>query len=312
MNLKQTLQHTAFYQSINDFRWRERMTHPGNQYPDRTFYVIRRHANRAGLFSFYVTNLGSIAYAEQMGYVPVIDMQSSPNPMLAPGEVGKKNAWEDYFLQPKDYSLEDTRYARNVILGTIQPPEIYPDDGLLLKNDTQSIAYWRSIAHQSIRLKPELQKKAEEQYQLLSKGQRMLGILCRGTDYVQLRPKGHPVQPSAETVIRDAKDLLAIYSCDRIYLATEDKDIYEKFRSAFGDQVVSFQTRHYITTGGENLNDVANRKDLPVIRNMEYLISLVILSRCPCLLAGATSGSLGAVLMSDGFEHHKIYSLGRY
>lgn len=312
MSLKQTLQHTGLYQTINDFRWRERMTHPGNQYPDQTFYIVRRHANRAGLFSFYVTNLGSIAAAEQKGYVPVIDMQTSPNPMLTMEEVGKKNAWEDYFLQPAGYSLESIQRARNVILGSILPPQVFPGDDLLLQNDTKAIEYWRSLAHRTIHLRPELHKKAKEQYQILSQGQRMLGILCRGTDYVQLRPTGHPVQPSAETVIQDARNLLAVYNCSRIYLATEDECIYRKFQAAFGSQVVSFQTRHYTTGNQENLNDIANQRDLPKIRNTEYLISLAILSQCPCILAGATSGSLGAVLMSNGFEHQNIYNLGRY
>ena len=125
MNLKQKL---------STFRWRERTIHPGNEYADKRFYVIRRHADQAGLFSFVATNLGSINEAVRRGFVPVIDMQNAANPMLLPEEVGKVNAWDRYFLPPCGYTLEDIAHAKNVTLGVITPPEdeYYPDYNMIL------------------------------------------------------------------------------------------------------------------------------------------------------------------------------------
>ena len=312
MELKSKLQKTKLYEKYNTWHWRERMTHPGDQYPEKTFYIIRRHSNRSGLFSFYVTNLGSIVEAKKKGYTPVIDMQNSPNPMLTPERLGRENAWTDYFLQPAGFDLRDMKDAKNVILGSINPPEHFPDDDLLLENKESEISFWREQAHQNIHLQDDIKKTIGEQYASISNGGRLLGVLCRGTDYLQLRPKNHPIQPDPEQVIEDCKAALQQYHCSGIYLATEDETIFEKFREAFGERVVSYQTHHYTTAPGENLNDVANQETDPRIRNTEYLISIGILSRCPCLIAGATSGSLGAVLMSDGFEAMKIYNLGRY
>lgn len=52
---------------IHDFIWRERTVRWGDEYPDQRFYVIRRHADQAGLFSFVATNLGSINEAVRRG-----------------------------------------------------------------------------------------------------------------------------------------------------------------------------------------------------------------------------------------------------
>lgn len=312
MNLKQTIQKTKCYQFLNAYRWREHMTHPGKDFPDKTFYVIRRHANRAGLFSFYVTNLGSIVKAKKQGYIPVVDMQNSPNPMLTPERVGRENAFEDYFLQPEKYHLGDITHAKNVILGAIDLPEYFPDDDLLLTDNQKELLYWRKAARQYMRLRPEITSAIENAYQSLSEGERMLGVLCRGTDYLALRPAGHPVQPDPKQVIADCRQIMMEQHCEKIYLATEDASIWEQFQAAFPGQVVSYQRHHYTTKAGENLNDVANRETDPKIRNTEYLISIGILSHCPCFTAGITSGSLGACIMSKGFEYEHIYRLGRY
>ena len=86
---------------LSQYKWRERTIHPGTEYPGKRFYVIRRHADHAGLFSFVATNLGSVLEATAKGYIPVIDMQNAVNPMLAPEEIGKVNAWDRFFLQQK-------------------------------------------------------------------------------------------------------------------------------------------------------------------------------------------------------------------
>ena len=86
-----------------------------------TFYISRRHTNRAGLFSFVLSNLGAIKDATEKGYIPVVDMKDSPNPMLMPDEVGKVNAWDLFFDQPQGYTLEMLQASKNIILGSINP-----------------------------------------------------------------------------------------------------------------------------------------------------------------------------------------------
>ncbi len=310
MSIKKIIKSTTIYKKIYDYRWRERLTHPGKEHPSETFYVIRRHANRAGLFSFFITNLGSIKYAVEHGYIPVIDMQNSPNPLLAPDEVGKVNAWDLFFQQPCGYTLNDIEHSANVILSSINPPKDYPDHPIL--GDEALIKSWQAFAAKNIKLNPDIIAAGDEYINANFGRRKILGVLCRGTDYTSSKPKDHPVQPELDTVISDVKSLLQEKRYDLIYLATEDIDIWNRFNAEFPDLVLSYQQNHYSTASGENINDVANKVMSPRERNREYLISITILSKCNALLAGATSGSIGALLMSQSYEYYKIYQLGLY
>ncbi|MDD6449705.1 MAG: hypothetical protein PUF78_08325 [Lachnospiraceae bacterium] len=309
-SIKHKLQANALYRSYHAWRWRERETSKGNKFPDKTFYVIRRHADKAGLFSFFVTNLGSINAAVKRGFIPVIDMQNAPNLLLLPEEVGKVNAWELFFEQPCGFGLKELQSARHVYLGNILPPDDKPEYDTL--SDPAEIARWRSVAHQYIKPREDIKQAVQQYLDEHCRGHRVLGVLCRGTDYLQNRPYQHPIQPEPEQVIRDAEEIMKQHDCDLIYLATEDESIWQKFQQRFPGRVISYQQRRYSIQNGQNINVEANRIVSPYERNREYLTSILALSHSNCLLAGIVSGTFGAVLLSDGFEYTKLYQLGRY
>ncbi|MCI2048240.1 MAG: hypothetical protein LKJ76_00790 [Lachnospiraceae bacterium] len=296
--------------AVSSLKWRERRVSYGPENPDRTFYVIRRHAEHGGLFSFVSTNLGAVEEAVSKGYTPVIDMMNSPNPMLRPDEVGRVNAWEDYFLQPCGFSLQDIARSKHVILGSIEPPARFPDYDMM--EDPAELAGWQQSAHRYLKLQPALKQQADRWYADTFGGSRVLGVLCRGTDYVQKKPYRHPVQPDTESVIEKCREVMAAQKCESVYLATEDEEIWERFGEAFGDIVHSFQKHRFRTQQGQNINDVGNGILGPRERNTEYLISVAVLSDCTCLTAGAASGTYGALLLTKGYEYQYVFCLGRY
>ncbi len=73
----------------------------------KTYYIIRRADPMVGLFSNYIVFAGHIRFALANGLLPVIDMRNFPNAYLEPKLLGKENAWEYYFRQPFDISLEE-------------------------------------------------------------------------------------------------------------------------------------------------------------------------------------------------------------
>lgn len=310
MSIKHLLQNTIVYKTFNEFRWREKRIRKGSANPHICFYVIRRHANRAGLFSFVSTNLASIKYALDHGYTPVIDMQNSPNPMLTADEIGKVNAWELFFEQPAGFSLNDIHSSKNIVLSSIHPLANYPDYASL--SDTAELNMWSSLMKKYIKLRPEIEADVNSYIASTFGAKRILGVLCRGTDYIALRPKDHPIQPDIDLIIEDSKKLIQERDLQLIYLATEDTDIWTRFNDEFPGKIMSFQNHHFSTKDNENINDIANTLLSPYERNREYLTSIAILSRCNVLLAGATSGSIGALLMSNGYEYAHIYQLGTY
>lgn len=310
--------------TLHDFRWRERTVRLGGDYPDKRFYVIRRHADHAGLFSFAATNLGSVVEAAARGYTPVIDMQNAPNPMLAPEEVGRVNAWDRFFLPPCGYSLSDIAHARHVTLGVITPPEkeFYPDYSMILH--PAELAMWRQAAARYLHLRPEVEERIDTfcraEFGFPGEGgadpvrrpRRILGVLCRGTDYVQARPHNHPMQPRTEAVIARCREVLEERACDGIYLCTEDEEIWEEMQAAFPGKIISYQRHRFRLQRNENINDAAGRVLSPYEHNLQYLTAIGILARCPCLVAGAAGGTYGALLLTKGYEYEYIFKLGRY
>lgn len=81
--------------------WEERIKHFGWKNRNKTFYVIRRRDAYCGIFSIYMTTLARIDEALKNGFIPVVDMQNSFNIYLNKKKIGKENAWEYYFEQPR-------------------------------------------------------------------------------------------------------------------------------------------------------------------------------------------------------------------
>lgn len=312
MELKQKFQNiTILNQFYTRWKWRERKVSFGGMYPDKVFFVIRRAYCKVGLFSYVMTNMGMVDYALKKGYIPVIDMQNGRNTYLDDDKVGKENSWEYFFKQPCGYSLEDIKKAKNVILsgGLITEKNSYPDFSIMENEDL--FAYWYQVFQRYFKLTDEIVEEFQEfRKELLGEG-RILGILARGTDYVSAKPKGHPIQPTAEQIIEKTKEIMESYFCDKIFLATEDASIYKKMKEAFGRSLIAPDTERYITSGGQNINDLEVKND-KYQKGKEYLLSIMTLASCDCLVAGNVGGTHGAMLLSRGFDYSYIFDLGKY
>lgn len=295
------------------WKWRERKVSYGAENPEHTFFVARRANCKVGLFSLVMTNMGLVKYALDRGYIPVIDMQSGKNTYLEEEQVGKINAWELYFQQPCGYELADIAESRNVILssGLIGEELEFPDDSIV--RDKRKYLEWRKLFDRYFIVKEDIKKEAEEIRKELLHGERTLGVLCRGTDYVNTRPKGHPVQPTIGQMVSKVREVMKEQQCTCIYLTTEDADIFAQFRKEFGPLVKSLDIKRYSDTGTANINDIAAReKESRYMMGKKYLLSILILSECDCLVAGSAGGTHGALLMGKEYDYQYIFDLGVY
>ena len=313
-NIKQELQKIKILNELyTKWKWRERHVSYGNQHPDKTFFVVRRASCKVGLFSHVMTNMGLVDYAVKQGYIPVVDMQSNANTYLEDDKIGKENAWEYYFKQPCGYSLTDIKEAKNVILsnGLITSQNSYPD--FRITEEDELFQYWHNVFRQYFRPADEMAEEFERKRKELFGTSRILGILARGTDYVSMKPKGHPIQPTVEQIIEKATEIMKNYQCEKIYLATEDQEIYEKLMSAFDGRILAPETERFTTLGKQNINDMGSKeRNNKVQKGREYLLSIMLLSGCNCLLAGNVGGTHGALLMNDEYEYKYIFELGYY
>lgn len=314
MGLKQEIQKIKFINELyTKWKWRERKVSYGNENPEKTFFVIRRASCKVGLFSSVMTNMGLVDYAVKKGYIPVIDMQNASNTYLEPEQVGKMNAWDFYFNQPMGYGLEDIAASKNIILsnGLITKKNDYPD--IRIVDDEKLLLRWREVFGKYFSINDVLFEEFRTEKQKLFGENKVLGVLARGTDYINLKPKNHPIQPTAIQIAEKAAEVMEQYQCTYIFLATEDQSIFHAVKEQFGDKLLAIETTRYTTSGSQNINDMCSGREADrYLKGKEYLLSVWLLSQCNCLVAGNVGGTHGALLMSPGYEYSYVFDLGLY
>ena len=294
--------------------WEEHTEKRGKENPDKTFYIIRRRDLYCGLFSLFITNLKRIDDAIKQGYIPVIDMQNDFNIYLSEDKIGKENAWEYYFEQPMGYSLNDIGHSRNVIIGSGAVPEMFPYlDIKFLTGESGELEYWRQQVRRYISLSETAKKRVEEEYhRLFAVDDKVLGVKCRGTDYANGKPKNHPIQPTPEQALARADEIMREHSCTKVFLATEDAAFYELFSAHFGDRLIANKTSYMRYQGGSVGKEEYEGHDSAYESGMEYLITTMLLAKCDCLCAGCVSATVGALLLTEGYEYTYLFDLGIY
>ena len=280
---------------------------------EKTFLLICPDSDEVGLFSYFTIFVGQIRYARKKGYIPIIDMMNYKNTYLDEEKMGKENAWEYYFKQPDNYSLSDVYESKNIIMST-KAPIVWPDASTGFCFNKKIRNYWKKIVKENIFLQELIMDEADNQWKnLFNESDKVLGVNCRGTDYIALRPKWHPRQPKPQLVVAKVKEVMNEEKCTKIFLATEDKDIYKMFKDEFGDIVVDNNVYRYDYDGKNYIAMMkSNREDDKRLRGKEYLITTLLLSKCNCFIGGRNGGAVGALLFAKEYEYEYIWNLGRY
>lgn len=284
------------------------------------YLIIKRACERSGLglFAYYVTMLSRIEYALRHGMIPVVDMKNYANTFHRKDEVGKVNTWEMFFEQPCNVSLEEALKSGKARYVWDDIPEYHPNDSLDFLYNDEILSYYHSVAEKYIRFQPQvlqiLKEKEKEIFGVETpyRTERILGVLARGTDYTGLKPYYNPIQPNLEQLIATIDDYCTKYSCDKIYVATEDEEVLGYFNRIYGNRLLHTDQKRVskVTTYLYENQEFIDRD--PFERGIEYLTSIYLLSKCNGLIAGRTTGTVGTCIMADHYEFKYIFSLGRY
>lgn len=299
---------------MTDTDWSEHYIKRGD--PSKPTYYIIRRKGLVGLFSNFIITFGHIRRAFLNGWLPVVDMQNYPNPYLESEKLGKENAWEYYFEQPLRIGLEQAYSGENVILsqGEILAP--VPNDGMhFLENRDNSLTEWRMLVKFGLlKVKPALMAEiAAVRQKLFAPNDRVLGVLLRGTDYVARRPKQHPIPPPTEFALSIVVEKLKEWKCNKIFLATEDKNIVQVFKQVFGKLCVTFDREYVDYKPGQEINLVRiDRPNDRFLQGKDYLTQMILLTKCDSFVAARCSGSVSVMTMAEKFEHTYFFNLGRY
>lgn len=278
------------------------------------YCFIRRNDPVPGLASHIITNLGQIVVSLDNGYIPVIDTINADNLFTDLSKQHSVNAWELYFDQPMASAFEEIAGDKEVtILDGI--PDFMPSYNMDCLMNPELMAFWRGIMKEYMPVSAALNDRVRECLDRLPfhNSKKILGILCRGTDYTNIRPYNHPVQPPLEAVFAKADEFMHNYGCDYCYLATEDQEILNAFRNKFQSRLLTTQEIYYESALKDTINETNSKRCIDAHqKNMEYLTALILLSKCQFFIGGRTSGTVVSMLLSKGFDAEYIWDCGRY
>lgn len=289
----------------------------GEKNEDKLFYVIRDPKEEHGLFALYNFVMFHLKIAEERGAIPIVDVQYYPlEGLIEDAKIGYENAWEYFFEQTSSHSLDEVYQSANVIMAAgidaASLEEVYNEEEL--KKD-------RELASKYIRIKAEILKICFEKYQEFDmRRQKVLGIICRGTDYLATMPQGHSIVPTAQKTIEIIGEKEKEWGMfDAIFLATEDANIFNDMKNHYGDKLLSYQKIRIDDAEGsflcKKIEKIATQnsdKDFKKKLMTEYLISIWLLSKCDSLIAPVIGSTLGVLCMGEKFEHQHFIHLGNY
>lgn len=291
----------------------ERKMSFGEKNEDKIFYVIRPRKNSVeGLMALLFYVIQQIGYAEKNNYIPVVDFKNYKTQY----NIVDENAWECFFEQISNYSLEEVYQSKNVVLSGINA--IY---------DTYSYLYNKSFNEDDLQKTHLLAKKyikfSKKAYELYNKElkhispQKNIGLYLRGTDYINLKPIGEPIQPTVAQAIEHVNTYIENEKNANVFLVTEDERIYKEVKSNLGERIVIVSFDNYIKNYSErdflaNGHSLTQLGENAHIRGLNYLVKIMLLSNCKYIVGGKTCGSWAACMLADVNTKIDIFELGYY
>lgn len=283
----------AYFSKIMEFSY-------GNNYYGKKFLVLRMTDCFAGLGGISLIIAGSVSYAKKLGYIPIVDLKTHWTQYLEEGEYGKINAYEKFFKQPCGYSLDDIKNASSVSVLYMFSPN------------------WYSKKEKNVTSLPKMKPEIYESYCTFIKkfeNKKVLGVLFRGTDYANLKPYGHSIQPDLYEILETVKEKISEWDgFDMIFLCTEVEEACKCFEDEFGkDKVCYYPQQRYKSDTKEYLCNIKLVPGAHTEQGKAYWIALNCLASCHSIIAGQCGGTETAMVINNGNYHNSyLFDLGRH
>lgn len=265
--------------------------HLGKKNGKKIFYVLRVYDPTSAWGNIIPSILQGITFAKKRGYIPVVDMKYFQNQYLETEKYGKENAWEYYFEQINNYTLEEVYSSKNVIISGI-----YSNGGMGKK--------YSDIQYNQI-----TKLKFEQEYnRIFPEKQKVLGLVYRGTDYYSAFD--HPIPMDINEYISKIRIVMRKTGYNYIFIATEVQEVIEAFVKEFGENVLYTNQKRYSADERRLLYKVHFERDNDAyLKGLEYLEVLELLARCDALLGAPIAATKLAELINNGKYEFVSYEI---
>lgn len=290
----------------------QKLLHYGSANKDRIIYYIKdndQNVKNLGFFAMYRRWLEYLYFADICGYAPVIytDPQFSYRERKAVNDT--TNPFEYYFMQPAGISLQEARRSNRVIMSDNIHREMVE---LVLTGSAGSYKYTSRylymLAHvvrKYIKFNQYTQYYIEESLKGINfDKEKMLGVHMRGTDYRAMY-NDHPVYVTEDESFIEIDKLLEKNSYSKIFIATDDKRILEKYIHRYGEKLCFYED---VERSRQNKSVVfceGTRDRNKYLLGLEVIRDMYTLSMCAGLVAGVSQVAICAQI-------HKLSKKEKY
>lgn len=286
----------------------------GNGHPNDTILVIRPNSEDGiqGLMSLFVQAARWLQYAKGHNYLSFIDYKTYKTQYYD----DNSNSWEFFFKQPDNLEYNEVYKSKNVVLSGVSLKKT-TDDTMFREHvfrGSTSLNQCHEIINSSIRLTDEVEHIVEKENEVLHV-EDCIGVYIRGTDYAKLKPTGEFRQPDIEEVIKKVREFIENHPGKKIFLVTEDNDYYKRMKAEFAELITTVSFDSFISgyDGKGYLSKSGLLEEDKKKRGIDYLVKIILLSRCRYLISSITMGSIAAYCFNGGkYEDKYIFDLGYY
>jgi hypothetical protein len=269
-------------------------TSHGEQNVDKMFYIIWRNHGGAGFFSNFHHVLTHLKIAENLNMIPIIDFKNFKTFYNEEHLVNNTdNAWEYYFTQPTQYTLNDAMNSKNVFMSSGEFPET------LWNTEVRQANEFKRLYQKYIFLNRQVQQFVNVTAELVPA--RCLGVHFRGKE-MNYAPS-HPFGATVKQMFKYTNIMLKKYKLSKILLISEDQHYIDLFKAEYSDKLIITDS---FCVAKINAYNIYPRKDHKYLLGLEVFRDATLLSKCTALLCTDSNVSQFATKIGN---HEVIYKI---
>lgn len=298
--------HYGSIQMMESLLWCRKRARMGNKNKEKTIFLMDLDTTTCGLVDIMKYGYAWVQIARSRGWVPVMKIDSFPNQYL---EKAGENMWEYFFEPVSELSVSEAMQSEHVI--SARENEVKFDDtyGSIYLAEFETLFQEEMKYHSgktfecTVRRNGELEKYLQNSLlpEFREVGNRILGVVARGTDYrkevTQKRSgyKSNAQLKDIRQVIRRCREIAAVWNCNFIFIATEDEVYFQSFMREFDKALLSVpQKRLEIAENDETLyisEKLVLKSGERKVFAMQYLLTIYCLSKCNILISNMSCGA---------------------
>ena len=282
-----------------------RIVHNGDKNSGSTVYIITEQGHGYGFFAEFRCLLEKLLFADLHGFIPYISWSKSYLYYDETINLETNNVFNYYFEMNNEvinpFESENIIFSRGCDCEYIERK--YDALGY-----NQSWKFEQQLAfmfNKYIAIKKDIISEFNESIDKMFMNNKVLGVHYRGTDF-KIGYNNHPTAVRLEQTIKAIKEAMIGREFKLIFLATDEKGVYDILYSEFGNKVVWFDD----TYRGEDSKSIAfsdeNREYHHYKLGKEVLRDAYTLSKCEGLIAGMSQVSFGARIFK--IRRNEVYS----